>query len=155
MAQKTIKRRTTPKKPSAPRKPKTDYTLIFDGGSQGNPGIGFGSYVLVRNIDQKKRTKRLKFGDMVTNNQAEYRALIAGLEDLTNTTQTAKRSPREFSIEVRGDSQLILYQVAKKWKTKELDLQPLRDRVEELLEEFGRYTLTWQQRDKTEKVLGH
>lgn len=154
MAQKTIKRRTTPKKPSS-RKPKTDYTLTFDGGSQGNPGIGFGSYVLVRNIDNKKRTKRLKFGGLVTNNQAEYRALISGLEDLTKTIQKAKRSPHEFSVEVRGDSQLILYQVAKKWKTKELDLQPLRDRVEELLEEFGRYTLIWQQRDKTEKVLGH
>lgn len=152
---KTVKRRVAAKKAVASGKAKTDYTLIFDGGSQGNPGIGFGSYILVRNIDKKKRTKRLKFGDMVTNNQAEYRALIAGLEDLTKTIQKAKRSPRDFSVEVRGDSQLILYQVAKKWKTKELDLQPLRDRVEELLEEFGRYTLIWQQRDKTEKVLGH
>lgn len=138
-----------------PEKAKADYTLIFDGGSQGNPGIGHGSYILTRNVDRKKRIKRLKFGDLVTNNQAEYRALIAGLEDLVGTIRKAGRSPRDFSVEVRGDSQLVLYQVAKRWKTKELDLRPLRDRAEELLEELGNYRLIWQQRDKTEKVLGH
>ncbi len=40
----------------------TDYTIIFDGGSQGNPGSGYGSYALIRNHDSKLRKKRLRFG---------------------------------------------------------------------------------------------
>lgn len=134
---------------------KTDYTLIFDGGSYGNPGLGYGSHVLIRNKDGKQRVKRLRFGEDMTSNEAEYRTLIAGLEDLVSTIRKAGRSPQQFSLEVRGDSRLILYQVARKWKTKKLHLMPLRDKVEELLEGFGSITLIWQRRDKSEKVLGH
>jgi len=134
---------------------KTDYTLIFDGGSLGNPGPGYGSYILVRNVDEKRRVKRLQFGDDMTSNEAEYRTLIAGLEDLLSTIRKAGRSPQGFSLEVRGDSRLILYQVARRWKTKKPHLMPLRDKVEELLEGFGSITLIWQRRDKSEKVLGH
>jgi hypothetical protein len=43
-----------------------DYTLIFDGGSRGNPGPGYGSYQLTRVADGKQKTKRLEFGDHVT-----------------------------------------------------------------------------------------
>jgi len=132
-----------------------DYTLIFDGGSYGNPGLGYGSYVLIRNKDGKQRVERLRFGEDMTSNEAEYRTLIAGLEDLVSTIRKAGRSPHEFSLEVRGDSRLILYQVAKRYKTKKLHLMPLRDKVEELLEEFRSITLIWQRRDKSERVLGH
>jgi len=134
---------------------KTDYTLIFDGGSYGNPGLGYGSYVLIRNKDGKQRVKRLRFGEDMTSNEAEYRTLIAGLDDLLSTIRKAGRSPQQFSLEVRGDSRLILYQVARKWKTKKLHLMPLRDKVEELLDGFGSIILIWQRRDKSERVLGH
>ena len=45
----------------------TDYTIIFDGGSRGNPGQGYGSYALWRNEDGKLRRRRLRFGDQVVN----------------------------------------------------------------------------------------
>lgn len=134
---------------------KPDYTLIFDGGSYGNPGLGYGSYVLVRNKDGKQRVERLTFREDMTSNEAEYQTLIAALEDLISTIRKASRSPRQFSLEVRGDSRLILYQVAKRYKTKKLHLMPLRDKVEELLAGFGSITLIWQRRDKSERVLGH
>jgi len=134
---------------------KPDYTLIFDGGSLGNPGPGYGSYVLIRNRDGKSRTQRLDFQEEMTSNQAEYRTLIAGLQDLVSTIRKARRSPQQFSLEVRGDSRLVLYQVARKWKTKKPHLMPLRDKVEELLEGFGSIALIWQRKDKSERVLGH
>jgi ribonuclease HI len=133
----------------------TDYTIVFDGGSRGNPGQGYGSYALRRDRDGKVRLRRLRFGDQVTSNQAEYQALIAALEDLIGTIEKASRSPADFSIDIRGDSRLVLYQLDGKWKTKSLNLMPLRDRAAELLAELGSYELTWQAREETVKILGH
>jgi ribonuclease HI len=133
----------------------TDYTIIFDGGSRGNPGQGYGSYALRRNSDGKLRKRRLRFGDQVTSNQAEYQALIAALEDLIGTIEKARRSPGAFSVEIRGDSKLIIHQLDGSWKTKSLNLMPLRDRVEELMALLGSAELIWQRRDESVKLLGH
>jgi ribonuclease HI len=133
----------------------TDYTIIFDGGSRGNPGLGYGSYALRRNSDGKLRKRRLRFGDQVTSNQAEYQALVAALEDLIDTIKKAGRSPHDFSVEIRGDSKLILYQLDGTWKTKSLSLMPLRDRVEELMAHLGSTELVWQPRSDSVKILGH
>lgn len=133
----------------------TDYTIVFDGGSQGNPGLGYGSYALIRNHDGKLRKSRLRFGDQVTSNQAEYQALIVALEDLIGTIVKAGRSPRDFSVEIKGDSRLIMRQIEGSWKTKSLNLMALRDRVEELLAQLGSFDLTWQPRAQSEDLLGH
>ncbi|HID86432.1 MAG TPA: ribonuclease HI family protein [Anaerolineae bacterium] len=132
-----------------------DYTLIFDGGSLGNPGPGYGSYVLIRHRDGRQRIRRLNFKEEMTSNEAEYRALIAGLEDLLETIRSAGRRPSDFSLEVRGDSRLILNQVAGTWKTRQPHLMPLCDRARELLNRFGAFTLTWQGRERSEEALGH
>lgn len=133
----------------------TDYTIVFDGGSHGNPGQGYGSYILRRNQDGRTRKKRLRFGDQVTSNEAEYQALIAALEDLISTIRGAGRSPTDFSVEIKGDSRLIMHQVEGSWKTKSLNLMPLRDQVEELLAPMGSVKITWHPREETEKLLGH
>lgn len=133
----------------------TDYTIVFDGGSLGNPGQGYGSYALIRNKDRRIRKRRLRFGDQDTSNAAEYQALIASLEDLVGTIQKAGHSTRDFSVEIRGDSKLIIHQVEGSWKTKSLRLMELRDRVEELLTQFGGVELAWQRREETVEILGH
>jgi ribonuclease HI len=133
----------------------TDYTIIFDGGSRGNPGQGYGSYALRRNSDGKLRKRRLRFGDQVTSNQAEYQTLVAALEDLVGTIKKAGRSPHDFSVEIRGDSKLIMHQLDGTWKTKSLNLMPLRDRVEELMAHLGSTELIWQRRNESVKILGH
>ena len=133
----------------------TDYTIVFDGGSRGNPGQGYGSYALRRNEDGKLRRRRLRFGDQVTSNQAEYQALIAALEDLVGTIEKARRSPGDFSVDIRGDSRLVMRQLEGSWKTKSLALMPLRDRAEELLTQMGSVELNWQRREESVKILGH
>ncbi|MFQ5340298.1 MAG: ribonuclease HI family protein [Anaerolineae bacterium] len=133
----------------------TDYTLIFDGGSLGNPGPGYGSYALIRNGDGAQRIERVDFGENMTNNVAEYRTLIGGLEDIVGAIEQAGRDPSEFSIEVRGDSRLVLNQVAGKWKVKKPHLRPLRDRTRKLLRRFGKFELVWQERSESVDVLGH
>ena len=136
----------------AERKP--DYILTFDGGSRGNPGVGYGSYVLMRTKDGERRIKRLRFGT-TTNNQAEYMALIAGLTGLAETIGEAGGKTRDASVEIRGDSQLVINQVARDWKVKSLDLMELRDQVDDLLAQFGSFRLSWHRREETEESLGH
>jgi ribonuclease HI len=131
------------------------YTIVFDGGSRGNPGQGYGSYALKRNEDGKTRKRRLRLGDQVTSNQAEYEALIAALEDLVGTIRKAGRSPRDFSVEIKGDSRLVMHQLDGSWKTRNLNLMELRDRVEDLLTQLGSVELVWQPRNESIKILGH
>jgi ribonuclease HI len=132
-----------------------DYTLIFDGGSLGNPGPGYGSYVVIHNPDGRQRIQRLNFREEMTNNEAEYQALIAALEDLLQTLRSAGHQPSGLSLEVRGDSRLVLNQVEGIWKTRKPHLMPLCDRARELLGQWGSFTLTWQARARSEEALGH
>ena len=132
-----------------------DYTLIFDGGSRGNPGPAFGSYAIIRNADGWRRIVRLDFEGELTNNEAEYETLIAGLQALIDHIEQAGGDPQRFSVEVRGDSRLVIHQVAGRWKVRKHHLRPLWDRARELLQRFGAYELTWQPRETTQAVLGH
>lgn len=132
-----------------------DYTIVFDGGSQGNPGPGYGSYALTRASDGKQDLVRLDFGRMMTNNEAEYEALIAGLQGLAERIETAGRSPRDFSVEVRGDSALVIHQVEGTWKTKDDRMRLLRNRCRELLRSFKGHRLVLHGREESVRVLGH
>jgi probable phosphoglycerate mutase len=53
-----------------------------------------------------------------TNNVAEYRGLIAGLEMARELDPTA-------ALEVRMDSRLVIEQMAGRWKVKHVDMKPL------------------------------
>ena len=132
-----------------------DYVLVFDGGSMGNPGPGYGSYALIRASDGQKQVVRLDFGGAMTNNEAEYDTLIAGLSDLIQKLTEAKRSPSEFSIEVTGDSYLVINQVSGVWKAKDERMRARRNQVRELLNRFAGYRLGIQPRQESVRVLGH
>lgn len=125
-----------------------EILVIFDGGSKGNPGIGYGSYATT--IDGQMALTRLKFGDGVTNNEAEYDTLIAALETLIKQHDTA-----QIHLEVRGDSQLVIYQVLGKWKARDARMRERRDRARELLRQFKSYRLVLQPREDSVRVLGH
>lgn len=132
-----------------------DYVLIFDGGSRGNPGWGYGSYAIVRVQDGAQRLERLDFGDNYTNNEAEYDALLAGLQDLVSRIEEAGRRPEEFKLEVRGDSALVINQLQGRWKATEPRMKERRDRCLPLLRRFGAVQLKAQPREESVRVLGH
>ena len=69
-----------------------------------------------------------------TNNEMEYAAVIVALESSSNN-------------EIYTDSQLVVNQVAGKWKVKEAHLKPLCQRVQELLKEKDS-TLHWIPREE-------
>jgi ribonuclease HI len=132
-----------------------DYLLIFDGGSKGNPGPGYGSYAITRLQDGARRLERLDLGEGYTNNEAEYDVLIAALEDLIARIEDAGRAPDEFSLEVRGDSSLVVNQVLGRWKAKEPRMRQRRDRCRRLLSRFGAVVLKAHPREESVRVLGH
>jgi ribonuclease HI len=132
-----------------------DYVLVFDGGSKGNPGRGYGSYALKRVQDGAQRLERLDLGNGYTNNEAEYDTLIAGLQDLLQRIEAAGRQPQEFSLEVRGDSTLVIRQVQGRWQAKEPRMKERRDRCVRLLRRFGGVELKQQPREESVRVLGH
>lgn len=132
-----------------------DFTVIFDGGSRGNPGPGYGSFVLVRNADGAERRQRLNLGNRVTSNEAEYDTLIRALEDLLAWIGEMGLRPEDVSVEVRGDSQLVILQVRGDWKARKARMAARRDRVLALAQRFGAVQWVQQPRVASLRVLGH
>ncbi len=128
--------------------------LHFDGGSKGNPGPGYGSFVLMRGGKELRR-RSLEFGPHLTNNEAEYQALIAGLHDTLASLERQGIDPAAEALEVRGDSMLVLSQLRGTWKAREPRMAVLRDRALALLRRFGRYTLCQVPRSRSVRLLGH
>jgi probable phosphoglycerate mutase len=148
--------RLTPATAARPKRdvsavPNADFTLIFDGGSINNPGRGYGSYAIASPAGQIA-ARTLEFGDGVTNNQAEFRALIAGLDDLLNRLGPDAASK---TLAVRGDSQLVIRGLTGEWRVKHAGLQSLYQRARDLLQQFRSVDLAWQPRARSVRVLGH
>lgn len=116
--------------------------LHFDGASRGNPGPAAVGYVLVSG-DGIVAEDGETIG-RATNNQAEYEALIRGLETATKYGFD--------EIVVKGDSQLIVKQVKGAWNTNDPELKEKRIRVRELLKEFDDWSLTHVPREVNERA---
>lgn len=129
----------------------TDLVLLFDGGSLGNPGPGYGSYLITRS-DGTPFPRRLDFGRPMTSNEAEYETLIAGLEEVH---QMLGDAVRRVCLEVRGDSQLVVRQIKGDWRTHSPRLRALRDRARRLLERFRAWDIVRVPREEALRWLGH
>lgn len=108
-----------------------DEVVIYsDGGSRGNPGpSAIGAVVFDPSTDPPRRLAEVsECIGITTNNVAEYRALIAGLE------AAAEFSPRR--VRVRADSKLVIEQVKGTWKTKQPHLRPFLEQARTLLARF-------------------
>ncbi len=124
--------------------------IVFDGGSIGNPGQGYGSYQLTIR-GKAEQPKRLQFGDGYTNNEAEYDTLIAALEAVLRRA----KDPKRVQLEIRGDSQLVIKQIKGEWKVKEPRMLERVRRVHGLLQQLGSWSATWHGRAHSVEALGH
>lgn len=103
-------------------------TLHTDGGARGNPGpAGIGA--VLRNGDGEVIGEIAESIGNATNNEAEYRALIAGTELALERGVT--------DIEVLCDSQLVVSQMKGEWKIKSDSLRQLAVRARALLNRFS------------------
>lgn len=103
-----------------------EYLIHADGASRGNPGTA--SYgVVIR--EQKSGQVVAEIGEPIgvaTNNVAEYRGLIAGLERVRDLDPTA-------SVLVRMDSKLVIEQMTGRWAIKHPDMRELALRAKAIL----------------------
>ena len=130
------------------------FEIVFDGGSLGNPGKGYGSYIRF-GPDGTVRRQKLDYADRgprVTNNQAEYLTLIRALEALRDDLGSAAS---RATVTIWGDSSLVVNQVNGTWKVKNAELQPLVEQAKSALKGFGSWSLTWHDRAKSVRLLGH
>ncbi len=106
--------------------------LHVDGASRGNPGpaaIG----VVVADARWKVLAEIGEYIGESTNNVAEYRALIRGLESAL--------AHRATEVEIRTDSELLAQQVQGAFKVRDQKLRPLYEEVMGLLPRFKRWSI--------------
>ena len=100
--------------------------IYIDGASRGNPGrSGAGVLIKDRNGNIYKIKRNL---GILTNNQAEYEALITAL-------QSAKELKRNH-IKIYTDSSLLANQINGNWRVRDSKIQVLYKKARELIEEF-------------------
>ena len=143
-----------PKEQTRNRTPSLEYELIFDGGSRGNPGKTYGSYLIRRNRGKVRKPVRLHLGNG-TNNEAEYRTLIRAFEDLLKELGAEGIDPSGVHLTVYGDSQLVIRQLQGQWKAKDVRMRALRDQVLGLGNTLGSVEFVHQARWRSVAVLGH
>lgn len=134
--------------------PEQPIVIIFDGGSKGNPGRGYGSYAL-RWPGQPQQVVQLQFGERVTNNEAEYDTLIAALEAVEKRLADLHAEAKTATLHIFGDSLLVVNQVNGVWECKEPRMRTRRDQAQRLLARFGHFSLKHHDRSKSVEVLGH
>jgi len=107
--------------------PEIGFIMNFDGCSKGNPGLGGAGAVICYNNDEIW-SGSFFVGKNATNNHAEYAGLILGLHQAV-----------EFEIKsllVKGDSQLVINQMAGIYKCNSPNLIELHERAKELESKF-------------------
>jgi ribonuclease HI len=108
--------------------PRRRLIVNVDGGARGNPGpaaIG----VVVADSDGKVIDELAEPIGVATNNVAEYRALLRGIE--------WARGLGADELEIVGDSELVARQLTGAYKVKHPAMKPLYDEAMAALRAFG------------------
>lgn len=123
-------------------------TIYTDGGARGNPGpAGIGVVIYKSELGKKEFEKLGEYKEYIgetTNNQAEYRAIILGLERAKELGGS--------EIDMYMDSQLAVEQLNQNYKVKNKELQPLFIKVWNLSIGFEKVKYHHITRDKNKEA---
>ena len=115
----------------------------MDGGARGNPGPAAAAAVATT-PDGDELAERNEYIGEATNNVAEYRALLLGLE------LAQELGARE--VEVVNDSELVARQVGGEYKVKNAGLKPLFLESMRKLREFDSWAVRSVRREHNERA---
>jgi len=117
--------------------------LYSDGASRGNPGKA-GAGVVILDDKNNELVGSSYYLGQCTNNEAEYRALLYGLEKC-----------REFgrgSLKVHLDSELVVKQINGEYKVKHPNLKKLYQQVTQKLTDFAAFHMVHVRREKNTRA---
>jgi ribonuclease HI len=125
--------------PGAPER----LRVHVDGGARGNPGPAAIAAVVTGADGAVLEERGERIGE-ATNNVAEYRALLLGIE--------RARELGASELELVGDSELVVRQVRGEYKVKDAGLKPLHAQVMRALEDFDSWSIRHVRREENEEA---
>jgi ribonuclease HI len=114
-----------------------------DGGARGNPGpaaIG----IVIRDGEGNVLEDLGETIGEATNNVAEYKALIRGIEMAVGIGAD--------QLEIRGDSELVVKQMLGQYKVKHPDMKPLHARAKEALSGVSEWSISHVRREQNSEA---
>jgi len=118
-------------------------TVHVDGGARGNPGPAAAAAVAT-GPDGDVLGERSAYIGEATNNVAEYRAVLLGLE------LAGALGARE--VDVVNDSELVARQIGGQYKVKHAGLKPLHAETLSVLRRFDRWSVRNVRRESNERA---
>ena len=117
--------------------------LFTDGASRGNPGEA-GAGVAIMDGQGIELLGKGKYLGQCTNNEAEYKALLFGLEKCGDFGRGR--------IKIHLDSELIVRQILGKYRVKHPNLVPLFQQTRQKLSEFASFAVSHVRREKNSRA---
>jgi Ribonuclease HI len=120
---------------------KNRVVLTTDGAASDNQSktdrkAGIGYVVSDGGTKMTEQSQFLGQGELYTNNFAEYRAVILGLEWIQDEYDSA-----DVSVNIHTDCELLVRQIREEYDTNKSHLIKQRNTVQDLLSNFGAYQL--------------
>lgn len=114
--------------------------LYTDGGARSNPGPAATGVVIKDGKDKILKTAT-KYLGKATNNQAEYEALLQGLEVVSQSFEGA-------DVKVFMDSELIIKQMLGEYRVKDVELKKIHTKVVAVVKTLGNVSFKHIRREK-------
>lgn len=124
--------------------------VYTDGGSRGNPGKAAIGVVFCNEKEQEIKKFGEYLGDGLTNNEAEYQAVIFGLKKFK--ALFGKELAKATEVEVRSDSELLVNQMNGKYKLENEKIQKFFIEIWNLKIDFKQVKLKAIPREKNKEA---
>ena len=123
-----------------------EIIINSDGAARGNPGPAAAGAVLKDPQGNVVSELSEYLGDNLTNNQAEYRALIMAIAEAKRLGAT--------KLQMFADSELMVKQICGEYRVKNEGIKPLFQEVMSLLRDVNKYTIDYVPREKNKRADG-
>lgn len=120
-----------------------EILLYTDGASRGNPGEASVGIIIYDHDGNVLKEEGEAIG-VATNNVAEYKAVIKGLECAKELGATG--------VTLYADSQLLVRQITGEYKVKSEGLRPLFEKVKKLITNFEKFSANHVPREQNKEA---
>ena len=124
--------------------------IYTDGGSRGNPGPAAIGMVFCNERGEIFKKYSQYLGDVLTNNEAEYQAVIFALNKFKSLF--GKKLAQNSELEIRSDSELLTNQLNGKYKILEPKIQSLFLTIWNLKLDFKKIKFRYISREKNKEA---